>query len=372
MAGYCCLLLVGAGYLIQVQYTDKVRAGGLTEPLLQPALLSASAAGQITAVDVRENEWVRTGQVLAVIAVGVRGAAGESVDQYAIEQLRLKRRSLVAERDSLAASALAARSRLRAHREQLLQQQRSAVENVDILERRALLVKSEHKRLMQLVSERWISPRDARRGELEYLAAEHAVVKGRRELIDAGAELLRYDHQLAADEAVSEQAQARLDAQIADVRQELRLLSARTHLAVVAPFDGHVADLQAFAGQQVDRGEHMLSVVPPMTMDHRVVLWLPATAGGRVREGMSVRLRYAGYPMTEHGSGAGMVERVSPVARAPAQGALRYRALVAVTALPRSADWIPAGMAVDADVVLARKPLWMWLLEPLMDAAARL
>ncbi len=372
LVGYCCLLLVGAGYLVQVQYTDKVRAGGLTEPLLQPALLNAAEAGEITAVDVSENEWVQTGQVLAVIAVGARDAVGEAVDQHAIEQLQLKRRSLVSERDNLAASAEAAHIRLREHREQLLLQQSTATENMNILERRALLAKTEHERLTQLLRERWISPRDARRSELEYLAVQQAAVNGRRELIDTRAELARHDHQMATDEAAARQAQTRIDARIADVRQELRLLTARMHLSVVAPFNGHVADLQAYVGQQVGRGEHMLSVVPPMTMEHRVVLWLPATAGGKVREGMPVRLRYAGYPMTEHGSGAGTVERVSPVARARSPGTLRYRALVAVTALPRAADWIPAGMAVEADVVLARKPLWTWLLEPIINAIARL
>ena len=372
LGGYCALVVCVVLFVVQVPYTDKVRAEGLTEPLLQAALLTAAGRGQVVSVEAGENQEVSADQVLVVIAIGARGPGGEHVDQHAVERLKLQRQSLRSEREHFAASFAAARDRLRAQRERLVQQEHHAVENLHILERRASLIEVEHARVDRLAAAGWISQQDVRRSELDRLAAEHAVVEGRRDLDQAGANLLQLDHRLANDAASTAQALARFDAQIADVRQELRLLKVQAQRAVVAPFDGRIADLQAFVGQQVKSGEHLMSVVPAATAAHRIVLWLPVTAGGRVHEGMAVRLRYAGYPVAEHGSGTGTIERISPLARTAAPGVLRYRALVAVTSLPRNADRVPAGMAVDADIVVARKPLWMWFLEPLREAMERL
>ena len=151
----------------------------------------------------------------------------------------------------------------------------------------------------------------------------------------------------------------------------MRRVRADCEWLVVAPVAGRIVDLVAHAGAAVAAGSALLTVAPVSRGLHLIEVYLPSRAVGLVRPGMSVRLRYAGYPYQEYGSGRGEIAGVSEVNRADGRQPL-FRARIAVISLPDEVDRVPAGMLVSADIMLHSQSLWAWLVEPLQGALARL
>ena len=55
----------------------------------------------------------------------------------------------------------------------------------------------------------------------------------------------------------------------------------------------------------------MVSVVPPNSGLPDIDLYLPSTAVGRIRLGLTARVRFAGFPYAEYGLGKGEISDVS-------------------------------------------------------------
>jgi RND family efflux transporter MFP subunit len=164
-------------------------------------------------------------------------------------------------------------------------------------------------------------------------AAEHALALARRnherskQLADAGGlaqqALEQSEAQVAAQEAMAADARARLAA--------AQLLHARTRLR--APFDGIVSDRQARAGDVVQPGAPLFTVVDPTSM--RLEAAVPAEQLEAVRPGTAVDFTVTGYAGR---SFAGRIEQVNPVVD-PATGQVR----ITVT-LPNEGGTLLAGL----------------------------
>ena len=100
-----------------------------------------------------------------------------------------------------------------------------------------------------------------------------------------------------------------------------------------------------------------------------MVLSVPSRAAGRLSQGQVVWVRYAAYPYQRYGFAEGRVATIGQVRDPRAD---QFRAQVVVDRLPPTFGRIAQGMQVEADVVLDAKPLWRWLLQPVLAAWARL
>ena len=116
-------------------------------------------------------------------------------------------------------------------------------------------------------------------------------------------------------------------------------------------------------------GSQLLTLTADATQ-HQVELRLPSAAAARVTPGKPVSMRYAGYPYQEFGPVTGEVSRVDAVPDAMEHA--YYRALVTVAELPAAMAAVPHGMAVSADVILDRAPLWQRLADALSATTARI
>lgn len=139
--------------------------------------------------------------------------------------------------------------------------------------------------------------------------------------------------------------------------------------------------VQLHAGQLVANGEQMLTIVPGQA---KLVadLLAPSTLIGLLRAGQRVLLRYSAFPFQKFGQYWGTISDVSLAALQPDelkqfvpalppadQGKTFYRVTVIpdrgeVTAYGR-AEPLQASMQFSARVVLDRRRLYQWLLDPL-------
>jgi membrane fusion protein len=163
--------------------------------------------------------------------------------------------------------------------------------------------------------------------------------------------------------------QAEFDLDLLRLEQQQAKAQLGEQILVKAPIAGKVVDLLVQAGEQLTTGQPVLTLAPRSNNNLQVVAMLPSSAAGRVVLGMSVRLRFSGFPYQRYGSGSGVVQAVSDVA---AQDASGFRVVVDVLTLPEKVATPPAGMWVEADIVLQQQVLWRWLLQPLLAAWRKL
>lgn len=164
---------------------------------------------------------------------------------------------------------------------------------------------------------------------------------------------------------------------ISSINQALAQSEAQRAVVLRAPRDGIVASLIVQDGQTVTAGQRLLSILPKGSL-LQAELWLPSSAIGFIEAGNPVVLRYPAFPYQKFGQRTGRVLEISRSATAASELTGRlgrtvseplYRVLVtldqqSVTAYGK-AEPLKPGMTVDADILLDRRRLIEWVLEPL-------
>lgn len=183
-----------------------------------------------------------------------------------------------------------------------------------------------------------------RAAEQAVRAAENALALTRRDLersrqlSEGGAlpvqGLERAETQVAQQEALAADAQARLAG--------AQLLHARTRLR--APFDGVVSDRQARAGDVVQPGTPLFTVVDPTSM--RLEAAVPAEGLALIRPGTQVHFTVTGYGARAF---SGAIEQVNPVVD-PATGQVRITVTV-----PNAGGELLAGLFARGRVATASR-----------------
>ena len=168
-----------------------------------------------------------------------------------------------------------------------------------------------------------------------------------------------------------------LQSELAQIDQRSAEIGGRQSFSIRAPIDGRVANVQAKVGQIADPKKPQLDILP-LESPLQAVLFVPTRAIGFVRPGQKVRLLYEAFPFQRFGTYSGHVVSVSKTilseteVAAPVQ--LREAAYKVIAALDRpdvdaNGQKIPlqAGMLLRADILLERRELVRWLLDPILN-----
>ncbi|MFZ5841533.1 MAG: HlyD family secretion protein [Pseudomonadota bacterium] len=171
--------------------------------------------------------------------------------------------------------------------------------------------------------------------------------------------------------------------QLSELQQRLIEVASRREFAVVAPIAGKVTAIQAKPGQTLTPQLSLLTIIPA-DAEFEAELFLPTRAVGFVQPGQQVYLRYQAFPYQRYGLYEGKVKHVATAILAPQEipapvpvgSEPVYRVTITLTQQDVAAYGkrfpLQAGMLLDADIVLDRRPIWQWLLEPLLSLQGRI
>lgn len=174
---------------------------------------------------------------------------------------------------------------------------------------------------------------------------------------------------------------AKASASKAQLGQRATDISVQGRFAVTAPIAGKVEAITVRQGQSFGAGEAVAVIAPDDDLEAE--LFIPARAIGFIRPGLEVRLLFDAFPYQKFGGIQGKVISVSTTSLAPTEigdalVSLRepvYRTRVSLERSTISAYGaeIPlrSGMTVSADVIVDRRTLLEWLLDPLYAAGRR-
>jgi membrane fusion protein len=178
---------------------------------------------------------------------------------------------------------------------------------------------------------------------------------------------------------MAEKIQQLQDEQLGSEQRIAEMEGGRAYI-VRAPVAGRVSSLQATVGQAADSRQSVLAILPGDGV-LQAELFVPTRAAGFIRPGQEVRVLYDAFPYQRFGTHTGHVAEVSETVVLPSEHqrstALQEAAYRVIVALDRQ-DVLAGGVSVTlrpdmqlrADIVLERRSLIVWLLDPLSRVRA--
>lgn len=364
-------LMASVLWVAQLSYAEKVSVEGVVQPVAAPVVVRSPSRGIVNELHAVEGTQVAAQQALMVLDNTRLGSSGVSEAALQLAQNRDEQRALQRRRTRLRTLHQQQQQLTASQRRSAAVQSQVLADQVQLSKQQAAALQTAHERALRLLTQRWLSPADVERSEVALLSARQTLLDRMREYQSVQARQRELTAQLGIQASQHAEQLAALQAQLSQLGHDVQRLQASQQTQLPAPISGRVVDLLVQEGRHVDPGEALLTITPPASGRHPIDVMLPSRAAARVRTGMPVHLRYAGYPHQDHGAVQGRVSYVSEVRQAGRQHPL-FRARIRVDELPGSIDRVPAGMVVNVDILLRSQSLWRWLWQPVDEALQRL
>lgn len=380
-----CALVVGST-LTFGHYTRRERSLGTLVPTTGLVRLTARDAGTVWEVLVSEGTAVVPGQALLRISGEKNSQAWGHTASAVTASLIMQEVALQAEMLGVDRLAAQQRDALRQSEVLLNGELRGFARQLDIAHQQTAGYVALLERIRPLVAKGFVSQLQVQQLEAQALDAKAQTEALLRQKADAQRQRSDTRSQLAQLPTNSDTKRSELRRQHAQLQQAMLENEAGRLSTVVATSAGTVSSLLAVVGQSLVPGEPLLAMVPTSSSLEAHLL-VPSSAIGFVRIGTPVKLHYVAFPYQKFGIQNGHVTQVSRSALTASEAAAtgsetpenhpsRYRIRVAldrqtIVAYGKAERLLP-GMAVEADLMLDRRTLLEWLLEPLLGVRQRI
>lgn len=386
MAGLAAIIVLM--FLFFGTYTKRVTVSGQLVPNLGLVKVYVPQFGIVVKKNVVEGQSVKQGDVLYVLSSERHSDTLGSVQATISSQVSSRRDSL---------KEVLEKTR------RLNEEERNAVmKRVDGLESelakigsqiegqasRVKLAEEAVVRMRDLEAQHFISKEQFQQRQADLLDQRARLQSLERDRISVSRDLTIQRSDLAGMPLRHQNTLAQIERDIISLGQELTESEAKRRLEITAPESGIATAVTAEAGQTVDGGKPLVSIVP-VGATMQAFLYAPSRAIGFVRPGDKVLMRYQAYPYQKFGLAQGTVAHVAKVAlpsndltgmSGPSVQANNNEPLYRITvnlfaqtvkAYGRS-QTLQAGMALDADILQEKRRLYEWVLEPLYSLSGKL
>ena len=311
------IVLAAVIFVSMATYARKATVTGWLVPDQGLIRATASSAGFIQGVFVKEGDAVEKGARLAEIRIGADTAAG-NVGDMVIQQLR-------AEAEATRARARAQIDRLSAESEQAsanLAKQRAELSQLqtqyDLQAQRLQLARQELARGEDLASRGNLPRAEAEKRQSAALAAEQELAGLRRQIGAMEREISDIGARISAILIEKETIRAESQSAAASVEQRSIDAEARRVQWVLSPVAGRIAALPGAVGQPVSLGGTVAIVIPEGARIEAELL-APSSGAGFIRPGQEVRLMLQAFPYQRFGTVKGAVKTISKTVLGPTE-----------------------------------------------------
>jgi membrane fusion protein len=364
-------------FLFVGEYARKETVAGYLTPTAGTAKIFASQPGTIKEIHAREGEQVQEAQPLLTIETNQISADGYDVNTTMLRTLR-------SQSELLKAQVAAEEQRTNSEHERLssfIQGLKTEISQLDAQ------IKTQSERLQ--VAEEFVSSVASLRAkgymaDIEFKRRQLGVLEQKQNLDALNQQLAARRNQLTESQYSLEQLPTVMAGKIQALRGELAAaeqrmaeINGRRAYVLRAPAAGRVSTMQATVGQYADPRRLQMEIVPTNSVLEAQLL-VPPRAIGFVESGQPVRILYEAFPYQQFGSYRGHVTNVSQtiVTGNDASGPLAlkepaYRVTATLDAQEISAYArkisLQADMLLRADIILEKRSLINWLLDPLLS-----
>jgi membrane fusion protein len=366
-------------FLSTFEYTRRARVTGSTTPDQGLIKIVSPISGVVQTRLVSESASLALGQELLSVSSDRATQQSASAQAEVSEKVRSRIENLKFEK----ATQL---DLMQFQRSGLEQRQRSLASELSQLEReirlqsdRVALSQRNVDRFKELARTQFVSQIQAQQREEEFLDQQARLQALRRNRIGIDKELAAVRAELAQLPTKLQSQIATIDRSVSAAEQELLENESRRQISITAQQAGTATAVLVESGQMVSAGQPLLSIVPANSK-LEAHLYAPSRSAGFIQPGHKVLLRYQAFPYQKFGHQEGVVKNVSKTALAPqelshlAQGSLTNNEPVFKIVVELASKTVAAygeqkplqpGMQLEADILLDRRKLVEWVLEPL-------
>lgn len=369
-------------FAILGEYTRKARVIGYLVPDKGFVKVYAREPATITERRVKEGDTVKKGDVLFILAPDRGGVTGVGAGQVAVTETRRRREALLQEKIKLAVIGRTQSQQLENRVAALFDEYKKIDREIELQRQRVETFRKTNERFKQLVADNFISPNQQQQQSGLMLEQEMLLSGLERNQLSIAREIAAAKQQLPEVALRSQNDVSTVERQLSGLTQDLAEADARRELVIIAPVDGVVTAIQAELGQLASPNIPLLNIIPVDALLEARLL-SPASAIGFIKPGKMVNLRYAAYPYQRFGHQTGIVRQVVKTIVTPnelASPTLLQEPFYLVTVSLKRQDIqaygekhpLQAGMTLEADVLLDRRPIYEWVLEPLYSIKGRI
>jgi len=371
-------------FLVFGHYTRRETVTGQLVPSTGLLNIAAPSAGTLTQLHVHDGQTVKAGDVLLELSSDQDSAALGDTHALVGRQLDTQRSrlqsDLIDQQKLSQQQARALRAKMALLRAQLGQiGGQLTIEKQQVASNKQLL-----DRIQPLGAKGYVSAVQIQQQRAATLNAQSQYKALMRQQLDTRQQLETAQQQLAQLPLDAAAKRNDTERQLAGITQSIAQNELQRAVVLRAPRDGVVSTVLPKVGQMVSAGQSLLSILPSGSTLQAQLL-VPSRAVGFIDPGTRVVLRYEAFPYQKFGQQYGQVTDVSRSAlTSPEVAALvgqqskqpLYRVQVKldkqfVLAYGHK-EPVKPGMALQADVLMDRRSLLEWVLEPLYGMAHHL
>jgi membrane fusion protein len=365
-------------FVCLAQYARKETVAGYLVPSAGTAKIFVPQRGFVKQLHVREGDEVEEGQPLLTISTEQIATSGEDVNLAILE-------TLTHQRDLIQRQITAEERRGVTERDRLNALIEGIAAEISHLEAQTALQTDRLKLSETFVASGAQLTAKGAMTDLELKRREQTVLEQKQNLSALRQQTAARRNQLTETRYTLEQLPVVLEDKLQSLRNDLSAVEqriaevgGRRAYVIRAPTAGRVATLQATEGQAADPRHLQLEIVPRDT-SLQAELFFPTRAFGFVHAGQEVRILYDAFPYQKFGTYRGRIVKVSQTiltgndAIGPIslkEPAYRVTAALERPDIDAYGQIIPLQpqMLLKADVILERRSLLSWLLDPLLSA----
>jgi membrane fusion protein len=380
-----CLVAIVAVAIIYAAlagYSRKETVQGLVTPSRGVIRIVAPRPGTITELLVAEGDSVSEDEVLFRVVSEETNAEGTGSDTAILETMKQQRAILEDQIRNETAHAQSEVERLNAQIQGLGVEVAQVESQRKLQAERARQSRALIERIAPLKDKGIVSVFEFQNRQQAALADEQSLASLDERLSAKRAEMKQAQLTLERQPIDAADRLANLQRNLSDLAQRAVEIEGRRSYIVRAPMAGRVTSILAAVGHMADPKVPQLSIVPGDS-HFEVELFVPARAIGFIERGQRVRLLYDAFPFQRFGTYRGTIESVATTMLTPNEmpepmvtlKEPTYRVKIAlerqtVTAFAREVPLQP-DMTLRADIILEKRSMLDWLLEPLLSARQR-
>jgi membrane fusion protein len=363
-------------FLCFAQFSRKQTVSGYLIPAAGTMKVFPTREGIVSAVYVTAGQQVKAGDPLFAVATPEIAADGEDLNAAKFATLKQQKEALTRQIAAEQRSAAAERDRLTGLVASTQAQIDDLRSQIDIQTQRVELAETLVAAARELLAKGYMSAVEAKRREDAVLEHRQSLAALRRQVAEQQSRLAEAQHSLKDLPTVMARKIQPLHDQIAEAEQRSAENKGRGSYVIRAPGAGRVSVLQVAKGQTVQPQHLQLEIVPdgsPLQAE----LLIATRAAGFVRVGEEVRFLYDAFPYQNFGAYTGRITELSHtvLTKSDAAGPIApeepvYKAVAVLDRPDVDANGqklpLQVGMLLKAEIILDRRSLASWILDPLL------
>lgn len=362
-------------FLTQSEYSRKEKVKGYLIPEKGLVKVFSDRQGVVEELYVREADHVTEGQPLIKVKNSQSLATGVELSDALSREVSKQISTLQVELETSEQMFRHDRTRLERQIVQL-NQSLSSVQKAGTTNRKRLAIKEDqYLKNLKLFEKNYISNTQLSLIQEEYLEVLELNDRFEREIATIQIELSSLESEMESLPEKRLIKRALLERQISELKTKQFELENQYEFVKMAPESGVVTAIQPSLGMRINNQSPILSIIPKNS-PLEIELLLPTRSAGFVQIGDSVKIRFDAFPYQKFGLVSGSIINVDKALILPTDKVLpikieeamyRVRATLAQQSITAYGKTFPlkVGMIADVDIILEKRTLLEWLLDPI-------